>query len=110
VPAALAAALLLPPAAASPQDPPPPPPAPSAPLSPAAPADPARWTDAQLEELVAPVALYPDVVLAALLPATTAPLDVVAAARHVAGAGGAVDAPPEGTRWEPGVVTLLQYP
>jgi hypothetical protein len=103
--------LLVPRAVAAADDPAPPLPPPSAPPPGAPPvAPPVRLTEAQLDELVAPVALYPDTVLASLLPATTAPLDVVAAARHVAKAGGAADAPPDGVTWEPSVVAMLQYP
>src|SRR5437764_15470630 len=45
-------------------------------------AAPAR-TAAQLEQLVAPIALYPDALLSQVLIASTYPLDVVAAARSV---------------------------
>ncbi len=38
---------------------------------------------AELEQLIAPVALYPDALIALILPATTAPTDVVLAARHL---------------------------
>ena len=38
---------------------------------------------AQLEQLVAPVALYPDALLAIMLPASTAPTDLVLAARQM---------------------------
>lgn len=41
------------------------------------------WSDAQLEDLLAPVALYPDPLLAALLTAATQPAEVVMAARYV---------------------------
>ncbi len=74
------------------------------------PAQPALLTAAELEDLVAPVALYPDVVLDALLPATAMPLDVVAAARHVQASGGSAQAAPEGVAWDPAVVAMLQYP
>lgn len=38
---------------------------------------------AELEQLLAPVALYPDALIALILPATTVPTDIVLAARHV---------------------------
>ena len=40
-------------------------------------------TAAQLEQLVAPIALYPDALLSQVLMASTYPLEVVAAARWV---------------------------
>ena len=40
-------------------------------------------TAAQLEQLVAPIALYPDALLSQILMASTYPLEVVAAARWV---------------------------
>ncbi len=67
-------------------------------------------TPAQLDDLVAPIALYPDIVLDSLLPATTDPLGVVAAARHVQQQGGSATTPPEGVRWDPSVVAMLQFP
>lgn len=74
------------------------------------PAAPAKLTAAELETLVGPVALYPDIVIASLLPATTAPLDVVAAARAVEQAGGKVAEVPAGAAWDPSVQALLQFP
>ena len=43
----------------------------------------AQLTQAQLEQLVAPIALYPDPLLAQILMASTYPLEVVEAARWV---------------------------
>src|SRR5262249_30485189 len=68
--------------------PPPPPGAPveSAPVTPppTLPAEPPpRLTPEQLRDLVAPVALYPDVVLASLLPATTNADQVHEAAQYI---------------------------
>ena len=40
-------------------------------------------SNAELEELVAPIALYPDELLAIVLPASTYPLQVVEAARFL---------------------------
>jgi hypothetical protein len=86
------------------------PPSQAVPGQPAPPTQVAPLTAQQLDELVAPVALYPDVVLYSMLPAATAPSDLVAAARHAATAGGKVDGPPEGVTWDPNVVAMLQYP
>src|SRR5204863_3705662 len=77
---------------------------------PAAPAAPAPLSQAQLDELVAPVALYPDVVLDSLLPATSSPADVAAAARYAASSNGTLSAAPAGTAWDKSVVALLQFP
>ena len=43
--------------------------------------EPARLTAAQLDELVGPIALYPDKLIAVVLPASTYPLEVVQADR-----------------------------
>jgi hypothetical protein len=64
----------------------------------------------QLRELVAPVALYPDVVLASLLPATTYPEQVADAARWVAQQQGQVQTIPEDRNWDGSVAGLLQFP
>lgn len=72
-------------------------------------ADP-QLTEAELDELVAPVALYPDSLLTQVLVASTYPLEVVKAARWVAGASGlAPDARPEAAAaegWDPSVAVL----
>ena len=41
-----------------------------------------KLTSQELESLLAPIALYPDELLAQVLPASTVPLDVVKAARY----------------------------
>ncbi len=59
-----------------------------------------------LEELVGPIALYPDDLVAIVLPASTFPLQVVQAARFR-------EQNPDGTpsdRWDSSVVALLNYP
>ena len=48
------------------------------------PAAPPKRSAADLEKLVAPIALYPDPLLATLLPASVYPLEIVQAARFVA--------------------------
>ena len=63
----------------------------------------------ELDELVAPIALYPDALLAQVLPASTQPLDIVQAARYLEDQGGKVDQPP-GNDWAPSVQALLQFP
>ena len=66
-------------------------------------------TGAELETLVAPVALYPDDLLAIVLPASTFPLQIVLAARFLAERE--VDPSLEpGAEWDASVVALLNYP
>src|SRR5262245_17099953 len=81
-----------PPAAAPAAVPAPPPPIVSAPApapvdAPANPAPPVagstKRSPADLDKLVAPIALYPDPVVAAILPASAYPVEVVLAARFV---------------------------
>jgi hypothetical protein len=45
--------------------------------------EPAPLTPAELEELVGPIALYPDDLLGIVLPASTYPLQIVQAARFL---------------------------
>jgi Protein of unknown function (DUF3300) len=63
----------------------------------------------ELRDLVAPVALYPDVVLSSLLPATTFPDQLHDAAEFV-GQAEQVDNVPTDRGWDGGVVGLLQFP
>ena len=58
-----------------------PPPAPGAAPAPAASAGAKSFSQQELDQLVAPIALYPDTVLAQVLMASTYPLEVVQAAR-----------------------------
>ena len=64
---------------------------------------------AELEELVGPVALYPDDLLAIVLPASTYPLEIVQAARFLdeLEADGSLE-PDES--WDDSVIALLNYP
>ncbi|MEQ8690234.1 MAG: DUF3300 domain-containing protein [Pseudomonadales bacterium] len=62
----------------------------------------------ELVKLAGPVALYPDDLLAIVLPASTYPLQVVAAARYRDGADGS-DAEPD-PDWDESIVALLNYP
>ena len=69
-----------------------------------------RLTKDQLLELVGPIALYPDVVLSALLPATAFPLDVVGAARFAREHKSAPAGAPADAGWDASVQALMQYP
>ncbi|MHB8996869.1 MAG: DUF3300 domain-containing protein [Armatimonadota bacterium] len=66
-----------------------------------------RLTTEQVDELVGPVALYPDLLLAQMLPATTYPTEVTAAAEWVKTKGGeGLDAQP----WDDTVKSVARYP
>lgn len=89
---------------APPPDAPPPPPG--------GPADataqiPAR-TPEQLDQLLGPIALYPDALVAVILPASTVPSDIVMASRFLA-AGGAPESV-DNQPWDDSVKSLAHYP
>jgi hypothetical protein len=69
----------------------------------------AYLSSSQLDTLVTPIALYPDVLIAQVLPASTAPLDVVEAARYLHEHDGKADPPPQ-NHWNTSVVVLLKFP
>ncbi|MEA3275501.1 MAG: DUF3300 domain-containing protein [Pseudomonadota bacterium] len=68
----------------------------------------------QIEQLVAPIALYPDALLAQLLMASTYPLDLVQAARWLKGhpdlEGEALEQATEAEPWDQSVKTLVFFP
>ena len=68
----------------------------------------------QLDQLVAPVALYPDSLLAQVLMASTYPLEVVEAARWVKAnpklTGDALDKALQKQTWDPSVKSLATFP
>jgi hypothetical protein len=63
---------------------------------------------AQLDQLLGPIALYPDPLIAVLLPAATFPDEIVLADRYVSSGGdpNALDQQP----WDPSVQALARYP
>ncbi|MDX1527309.1 MAG: DUF3300 domain-containing protein [Gammaproteobacteria bacterium] len=66
-------------------------------------------TSAELEELVGPIALYPDNLVSIVLPASTFPLQIVQAARYLKNH----EADPtlkHDQSWDDSVVALLNYP
>ncbi len=65
-------------------------------------------TTEQLDTLVGAIALYPDALIAQILPASTYPVDVVKAARLVR--AGASDAQIEQQDWDPSVKAVAHYP
>ena len=69
----------------------------------------APLTAAELEELVGPVALYPDDLLAIVLPASTYPLEIVQAARFLQLLESDSSLKPDES-WDESVTALLNYP
>lgn len=115
--AAVLSALLAAPVGCSSSDTPPPAqPAPAAPSSkPASGADQStKLTKDQLEALVAPIALYPDPLLAQCLVASTYPLDVVAAQQWLSQnstlKGDDLSKAAEQQKWDPSVQGLVVVP
>jgi len=66
-------------------------------------------TVAELEEMVGPVALYPDDLLAIVLPASTYPLQVVQAARFLERLESDSSLKPD-EEWDGSITALLNYP
>ncbi len=64
---------------------------------------------AELEELVGPIALYPDDLLAIVLPASTYPLQIVQAGRFLEALDGDPSLEPD-ENWDDSVVALTNYP
>ena len=64
--------------------------------------------DPSLDKLVAPIALYPDPLVAQILPASTNPLEVFEAADAVA--SGTRPSEETASKWDPSVQALLSFP
>jgi hypothetical protein len=81
-------------------------PAPAQPSPP--PSAPVKRSEADLEKLVAPIALYPDPLLAILLPASAYPLEIVQVARFIKDTNNIakVDSQP----WDQNVKALAEFP
>jgi|GEM_PF-4262615 len=62
----------------------------------------------QIEQLLGPIALYPDVLIALILPAATVPTDIVQAARYLNDNGD--PAQTDGQPWDDSVRALAHYP
>lgn len=73
-----------------------------------------RYTQAELDQLLAPVALYPDALLSQVLMAATYPLEVVEAARfsraHPGLRGDEAVRAAQDRAWDPSVTSLLAFP
>ena len=85
------------------QAPPPAPPAPSEQNPP-----PQQLSAEELNGLLAPIALYPDALIALILPASTVPTDLVLAARYVASNGDPAQVANQ--PWDDSVKSLVRYP
>jgi len=72
------------------------------------------FSQQELDQLLAPIALYPDALLAQVLMAATYPLDVVEAARWVKAnpnvKGKALEDAMQGQRWDPSIKSLAAFP
>lgn len=73
-----------------------------------------RYSQDELDQLLAPIALYPDELLAQMLMAATYPLEVVQAARFLQRnpdlSGEALDQALAGHNWDPSVQSLAAFP
>ena len=69
---------------------------------------PPAYTAAELDQLLGPIALYPDPLVALILPASAAPADIVSAASYVAAKGDPYDAGSQ--PWSESVKALAHYP
>jgi Protein of unknown function (DUF3300) len=85
----------------------------AAPVQTQAPAE-AKLPEGQIEQLVAPIALYPDPLLSQVLMASTYPLEVVEAARwsqsNSMAKGSALQDAMQGQSWDPSVKALTAVP
>jgi hypothetical protein len=76
----------------------------------------AHLTNGQLDQMLAPIALYPDALLAQILMASTYPLEIVEADRWVQDAhnaaltGNDLDAALQSEPWDPSVKSLVPFP
>jgi Protein of unknown function (DUF3300) len=90
------------------------PPETAAPFPPGVPEVPAPLSGYDLEQLVAPIALYPDALVAQILAGSTYPTEVVEAARWQSAnpqlRGRYLAAAVDGTDWDPSIKALTQFP
>src|SRR5262245_25604496 len=72
------------------------------------------FSTAELDQMLAPIALYPDAVLTQILMATTYPLEIVQADRwaksHATLKGDAAAKALEQEKWDPSVKSLVNFP
>jgi hypothetical protein len=67
-----------------------------------------QWPAAELDQMLGPIALYPDPLIAIILPAATQPSQIVAADRYVSGGGDPNQVAQQ--PWDPSVQALAHYP
>ncbi len=67
------------------------------------------FSSSEIEELIGPIALYPDDLLAIVLPASTYPLQIVEAARFLEALEADSSLQPD-EDWDDSIVALLNYP
>src|SRR5436190_1731297 len=72
------------------------------------PSAPAKRSAADLEKLVAPIALYPDPLIAVVLPASAYPLEIVQAARFVKDTNNLAKL--DAQSWDDNVKAVARYP
>src|SRR5215470_17277605 len=100
--------------AAAPSAPAAAPSAPAAAQSAPAAAQSTKFSSSQLEQLVAPIALYPDALAVQILMASTYPLEIVEAerwrAKNASLTGDALDKALEKQDWDPSVESLTHFP
>ena len=72
--------------------------------------DNAALSDDQIDQLLEPIALYPDPLLAEVLPASTYPQQVIQAAQWLQGNPNPSDQAVDAQPWEPSVKALVRYP
>ena len=68
-----------------------------------------RLSNIELQELVGPIALYPDDLLAVVLPASTYPLQVIEAARFLEALQNDPNLKPD-EEWDDSIIALINYP
>jgi hypothetical protein len=82
--------------------------------APGAPEAPAPLSDDELDQMVAPIALYPDALLAQILAGSTYPTEIVEAARWQSAnpglRGDDLAAAVDSQNWDPSVKALTQFP
>src|SRR5580658_9882404 len=66
------------------------------------------FTSDELDQLLGPIALYPDPLIAMILPASTVPSDIVLADRYVEQGGDPAQVPNQ--PWDDSVKALTHYP
>ena len=83
-------------------------------LPPGTPIEPTRYQTEELRQIVAPIALYPDPLLAQIFMASTYPIDVVLASRWLKENGGlkddALDSALKDKEWDASVKSLVHFP